>query len=257
MRVASLPLFALALPLAAAGCGGGGSSAASGASGGTPGTSGSGGAAGSVMNYATGGTTAASATGGAGGTTTTPVPTGTSDPATAPLTAPDGAVVSFFWPEAVAGDGGSACLAGHYKGTFSCSYDPTVSDAGLSLDAAVPTTGFVVTGPVEFDLAQTQNGEYLEVSGGTLNGSTFVISFTGKISGKLDCRTKKFDGMVTDGQYAILPFPPGGFFQGPTSADYSTAGPALVNGRWLFTVQDAQNNPQGSCPGTWSATYTP
>jgi len=175
------------------------------------------------------------------------------DPPKAPLTAPDGAVVSFDWPETVPGDGGSACRAGHYKGTFQCNYDPSIGDAGQTTGA----TPFQVIGPVEFDLAETQNGEFLEVSGGTINGSTFVITFTGKLTGKLDCQTKKFDGMVTDGSYGIAPFPPGGFFQGPTTADYSLVGPALVNGSWKFTVQDAQNNPQGSCNGTWTATYTP
>jgi hypothetical protein len=150
------------------------------------------------------------------------------------------------------------CKSGKYLGTFQCEY------AGPGPDGGAPT-GFVVTGPVEFTLSQSQNGEFLEVKGGTLNGAALLaIFFTASLSGELDCQTGVFDGSVTDGTYGLpppppplLPGPPFGFFEGPTSATYSSAGPALTNGRWAFTVKNAQGLAQGSCVGTWSATLVP
>lgn len=163
--------------------------------------------------------------------------------------------VGFDWPESIS-DGGATCQAGHYAGTFQCNFIPSSGDAGVP--AGTPTTPFPVTGPVELVLTESQNGEFLEVSGGTMNGSTFIaITFTAKISGKLDCQTNRFTGLVSDGQYGIQPFPPGGSFAGPTSATYSPTGPALVNGSWQFTVKDPQGAVFGTCDGTWTATYAP
>ena len=188
--------------------------------------------------------------GGSAGTSTG----GAGSPIAPPPLSEYDAHVAFDWPEAI-GDGGATCKAGHYKGTFQCNFVPSLADGGTA--PGTPSAPFTVTGPVELVLTESQNGEFLEVSGGTLNGSTFIITFTAKISGKLDCQTNQFAGMVSDGQYGIQPFPPGGSFSGPTSATYSASGPALVNGSWLFAAKDAQGNLLGNCPGTWSATYAP
>jgi hypothetical protein len=200
---------------------------------------------------------------GSGGTPTMPVPTAggaTSSAGGVPIVSTAiseyDARVGFDWPESVS-DGGTLCQAGHYVGTFTCNFVPALADGGQPPPGS-PTTPFPVTGPVEIILTESQNGEFLEVSGGTLNGAAFIaITFTGKISGKLDCQTKQFEGQVTNGSFGIQPFPPGGYFQGPTSATYSAAGPALVNGTWQFSVQNVQGAPYGTCDGTWTVTYSP
>jgi hypothetical protein len=172
-----------------------------------------------------------------------------------PISGYDARVV-FDWPESVGDGGATKCQAGRYAGTFTCNFVPTLADGGALPGA--PATPFPVTGPIELVLTESQNGEFLEVGGGTLTGAALIaITFTGKISGKLDCHSHAFDGMVTDGQYGIQPFPPGGFFSGPTSATYSETGPSLLNGTWQVAVMTPQNTSQGNCDCTWTATYTP
>jgi hypothetical protein len=193
-----------------------------------------------------GGGVGGSATGGAphstGGSSTNPIPT------SRPYD-PDESV-SFEWPE-VTPNGGKSCQAGRYAGTFSCNFVPAGADAG----AANP---FAITGPIEITLLETANGEFLEVSGGTLTGAALIaITFTAKVTGTLDCSTGQFDGQVYDGSYGIQPFPPGGFFEGPTTATYSPNGPSLVNGTWNFTVLMTDGTEQGRCIGTWTAALAP
>jgi hypothetical protein len=164
--------------------------------------------------------------------------------------------VVFDWPESF-GDGGLAkCQAGHYVGTFNCNFVPSLADGGTI--PGQPAQPFPVTGPVELVLTESQNGEFLEISGGTLNGGALIaITFTGKVSGKLDCQTKQLTGMVTDGSYGIPPFPPGGYFQGPATATYSDTGPALVNGSWRFMVLNTMGATFGNCDCSWTVTYAP
>jgi len=214
---------------------------------------------GGAPNYVASGGSAAVA---AGGSSAAPPSaggdngTGGAPVASSPALPDYDARVGFDWPESVT-DGGATCRAGHYAGTFQCNFVPSAADGGAA-PAGSPTTPFPVTGPVELVLTESQNGEFLEVSGGTMNGSTFIaITFTAKISGKLDCQTNQFTGLVSDGQYGIQPFPPGGSFTGPTSATYSPTGPALVNGSWHFTVKDPQGAVFGTCDGTWTANYAP
>jgi hypothetical protein len=133
---------------------------------------------------------------------------------------------------------------------------PSLADGGAL--PGQPPAPVLVTGPVELVFTESQNGEFLEISGGSLTGAALIaITFTAKMSGKLDCQTNHFDGMATDGQYGILPFPPGGSFSGPTTATYSSVGPALVGGTWRFSVKTPQGTTQGNADCTWTATYTP
>jgi hypothetical protein len=123
----------------------------------------------------------------------------------------------------------------------------------------------VVTGPIELTLLESQNGEFLEVSGGRMDGAALLaIAFTASLSGQLDCQTGAFVGNVTDGSYGLpppppplVPGPPFGYFEGPTHATYSPVGPALENGTWDFAVKNAAGVEQGSCAGTWNATFVP
>jgi hypothetical protein len=184
--------------------------------------------------------------GGAGGVTVVAPP---------PISGYDARVV-FDWPESVGDGGATKCQAGRYSGTFSCNFVPSLADGGAL--PGQPPAPFLVTGPVELVFTESQNGEFLEVSGGTLTGAALIaITFTAKMSGKLDCQTNHFDGMATDGQYGIQPFPPGGSFSGPTTATYSSTGPALVGGTWQFSVKTPQNTTQGNADCTWTATYVP
>lgn len=130
------PTLALLFPLGGA-CSAGGSRtfppSASGGSGGTP-------------TYETGGaSTAAGGTGQASG--------GSSAVRDRSL---------FNWPEA--NPDGSApllCKAGHYVGTYSCN---VTGPNGFGTDGGA----YPLTGPVDLTLTQSQNGEFLDVSGGTL-----------------------------------------------------------------------------------------
>src|SRR5207247_2345531 len=99
------------------------------------------------------------------------------------------------------------------------------------------------------------NGEFLTVSGGTLTGAAvLLITFTANVVGTLDCATGVFDGGLTNGVYGF-PGLPAGQFQGPMHATYSASGPALINGTW--ELQQQGGGSQGSCIGTWTATWRP
>jgi hypothetical protein len=159
--------------------------------------------------------------------------------------------VSFDWPES---DGGKAqnCKAGHYVGTFSCTYQFAMTDGG----------GIPITGPVELTLSQSQDGEFLEVSGGTLDGHALIaIHFTADIHGKLDCSTGVFQGTLENGSYAVDPFPSGGTFNGPLTASTTMTPPCsgtCLNGTWaLHETGAAGTNHIGTCAGTWTAALQP
>jgi hypothetical protein len=212
----------------------------SGGSGGSGGAGNTGGSGGSGLSGGTGGITtggnggsggaggsAGTSGGGSGGTTMPPVRDASPD-------------VKFDWPE---GDGGkNPCKPGMYQGSFACQYSP--GDAGVGL--------FPVTGPISMKMVQSQQGEFLEVREGLLDGTAnFFFIFRASISGKLDCRTSKFDGKLENGTYSGF-FVINGTFQGPLSSDYDRIGSQFSNGMWSLAV-DMGN---GGCNGNWSAAYT-
>ena len=165
----------------------------------------------------------------------------------APYSTGDAGKVTFNWPESTGKGPATTCQAGHYVGTFQCNYR-----AAGTPDSSAP---FLVNGPVEMTLNQSQSGEFLEVSGGTLNGAAvLLIAFTANVIGKLDCATGSFDGGLTNGVYGF-PGLPAGQFSGPMRAAYSTTGPALINGTWELVQQSAGST--GSCIGTWTAKWQP
>jgi hypothetical protein len=166
----------------------------------------------------------------------------------------DSSGVSFDWPETIPGQG-KPCKAGHYVGTFECTYKPAGTPDGSA-------GGLPITGPIDFKLQQAQNGEFLEVSGGTLDGLALIaIHFKAEISGKLVCGTGAFDGTLVNGSYAIDPFPAGGTFNGPMNG-FSTNTPpcagTCLSGTWaLHETGAAGTGHIGTCPGTWKATLQP
>jgi hypothetical protein len=199
---------------ATAGTTGAGGSGASGASGGS---GGNGGGAGGV--------------GGSGGGA------GTGSGGSSPIrdASPD---ITFDWPEDA---GKNPCKAGVYQGSFQCTY--MTGDAGFG--------SFPVSGPISLKMVQSQQGEFLEVREGLLDGTANVFfTFRADISGRLNCRTSKFDGQLEHGVYSGF-LVVNGTFQGPLSSDYDRAASQFSNGVWTLAV-DMGN---GGCNGTWSATY--
>jgi hypothetical protein len=160
---------------------------------------------------------------------------------TVPMPGPDGAPpvrdpnVHFTWPEATL-DG--PCLAGTYEGTFSCALGP-----GLF---GLPP--FTVSGPVSFTLAESENGEFLEITDGALNGEAMGYVFSATLAGQLDCVTNEFAADALNGTYGATGFPPGGTFAGDMAAQLDRTSQTL-NGQWSLS-------PNGftPCVGPWSAT---
>ena len=100
-------------------------------------------------------------------------------------------------------------------------------------------------------MVQSLQGEFLEVREGLLDGTANVFfTFRADISGRLNCRTSKFDGQLEHGVYSGF-LVVNGTFQGPLSSDYDRAASQFSNGVWTLAV-DMGN---GGCNGTWSATY--
>jgi len=147
--------------------------------------------------------------------------------------------VTFDWPESVPGRG--ECKPGTYQGTFQCTYtDPMGGNP-------IPANG-----PITLKLVQSQNGEFLEVQDGLLDGTANVFfTFRANISGKLDCKTASFSGSLINGIYSGFLIV-NGTFQGPLSSQYDLLKYAFVGGTWQLIVGGVG----GSCNGTWSANYT-
>ncbi len=149
-----------------------------------------------------------------------------------------GSGVSFEWPETPPGSG---CKPGRYAGTFACTYkDPQ----GLS---QMP-----VTGPITLTLADSQQGEFLEVRDGVLDGTANAFfSLRADITGKLDCASAQFQGSLANGTYSGFLIV-NGTFGGTMASQYDRVKFAFVSGIWSLAVVGP---PGGTCDGTWSASY--
>jgi hypothetical protein len=160
-------------------------------------------------------------------------------------TAPDPSV-KFEWEETTPG---SDCKPGRYVGTFSCTYSTPDDGSGT------PPFMVDVSGPVLFTLSKSQNGEFLEISDGSLEGfAALIFNFTGTLIGKLDCGTSKLDATASDGVYGfgssqLLPV---GMFDGTLTGqlDRSTG---VLSGQWNLAVTNAG----GACIGPWTAQWMP
>jgi hypothetical protein len=150
--------------------------------------------------------------------------------------------------------GTGSCKDGTYSGTFQCTFvfnaDASVGDASVSADAG----GLNITGTISFQLMhqQTSAGEFAGTStaSGSFSGTAAAFfAISAHVGGTLDCRTGVFDGSLTNGMYSGFLLI-NGTFAGPLTSDYNGTTFAFVNGQWVLTVPG-----QGSCPGTWSASY--
>ncbi|HVU03615.1 MAG TPA: hypothetical protein VHE30_17775 [Polyangiaceae bacterium] len=167
---------------------------------------------------------------GSGGATVIPADAGSSypyDPS-----------VSFDWPETVTQ---GPCLPGTYEGTFTCKLD---FFAGIFVSD--------ITGPVNFTLAESASGEFLEIKDGTLAGTAnTTIKFTSPLSGKLDCSNNTFHADATAGTYSDAAFINGTFTGGlDAKLDRATQ---ILTGTWALTPS-ATSTP---CAGSWTATRKP
>jgi hypothetical protein len=186
---------------------------------------------------------AAPAKAGAGGWT----PIGSDPPQPmAAHAAPDPKIV-FDWEETRPGAGD--CQAGRYAGTFTCNYTPAGAD---------PSTAIEVTGPVEFELTRSQNGEFLEISQGRIEGfAALFVNFAAALSGKLDCSTNSLNAAAQDGIFGFgsASLLPAGTFVGTLTGmlDRSTT---TLSGQWNITPGGdlAQG---GECIGPWTAQWVP
>jgi hypothetical protein len=154
--------------------------------------------------------------------------------------------ITFDWMETrPGGQSDSDCKPGTYAGSFTCEY---------LLDASDPSTAMEISGPVAFTLMKSQNGEFLEISNGHLDGfAGGFINFTAELSGKLDCSMNSFDAMAVNGVYGLgdVNALPTGTFAGSLSGtlDRSTL---TLSGTWILTGDQAI-----SCKGPWMATFQP
>jgi hypothetical protein len=146
--------------------------------------------------------------------------------------------IAFDWPEAVEQAG--PCEPGTYSGTFEC--DMPVQGATIEF-----------TGPVEFTLEPSANGEFLEIRDGHLTAAIIngTIPMQGDLEGRLDCSTNGFTATIIDGTYTVFIFM--GPFEGSMTGtlDRSTN---TLSGIW--SLNDA-NNPMTGCTGPWTAVKEP
>ncbi len=169
-----------------------------------------------------------------------------------PGTAPGGQVgikddpndgIDFDWEETAPG---SICRAGHYVGTFEGTWASSFTFVGVPIP---------VTGNVDMWLEESSNGEFLEVSQGTISGvADFVFPYEVSISGRLDCRTKQFEnGVLQNGIYIVPGLPPVDW-DGTVTASYDKTKGAFVNATWAGAERV---NPAFTGSGFWTAEWVP
>jgi len=146
--------------------------------------------------------------------------------------------VTFDWPETVSQ---GPCVAGSYQGTFTCT---------LNLFAGLLPTQ--ITGPVNFTLEQSANGEFLVIKDGTLAGvANTTIKFDSPLTGQLDCSKNAFHADAAQGTYSDGAFISGTFTGGlDARLDRATQ---VLTGTWDL-APSATGTP---CAGTWTATRQP
>lgn len=183
------------------------------------------------------------------------------------------APANFDWLRTEPGAGGGDCRPGHYEGSLDGVYN-----APSAFTAPVPIVSVDVTGQPGFqiDLAKGGNGEFLTVTGGSLNGTALAIfPFEAEFAdGMLDCATGLFRARIINGSYIV--FFDGFYggkvmytFEGEIVARYDASTSSLVDGRW--SVSEGSVAPPAITPdepppifppaqaggtGTWTATWT-
>jgi hypothetical protein len=153
--------------------------------------------------------------------------------------------VTFEFPETAPGD--RPCKAGRYTGMFDGFYAPGV---------AVWPSPIPVFGDIQIVLEETQDGEFLAIGDGTLEGVALgLFPFQARISGRVNCSAGLLeDGFLNDGVYivGVLPYT----FSGPFTADFDPLTNSFVDGRWIVGEPDWATRTYGG-EGTWQASWVP
>ncbi|MGD8863048.1 MAG: hypothetical protein PVI30_23745 [Myxococcales bacterium] len=180
----------------------------------------------------------------------------------------------FEWLRTEPGSSGGGCQPGLYAGSLDGLYN-----APSAFNAPVPIVSVDVTGApgLQLDLASSGNGEFLEVRGGSLNGTALAIfPFEAEFAdGQLDCSTGEFRARIINGTYVVFfdGFYGGSTvyqFEGEAVARYDATTSSLVDGRWAVSegatvppaISPDQPPPvfppaQAGGTGTWTATLSP
>ena len=94
--------------------------------------------------------------------------------------------ISFEWPETDPDGMAKSCRAGIYSGTLDY-------------------TCVGVTGMLSIELAESAQGEFLEISGGEFTSSPADgVGLKSGLQGSLDCKTLQFSAKTLDGVFGII-----------------------------------------------------
>ncbi|HKP56943.1 MAG TPA: hypothetical protein VJV78_09495 [Polyangiales bacterium] len=154
--------------------------------------------------------------------------------------------ITFDWTESQPST--LSCEPGEYVGKFSCVF--TLDD-----EVAALLGGTVqLEGDLRLTLVRSMNGEFLEITDGRFEAvAASIIGARAMLSGKLDCRTNRFQASLSDGLWAVgdpaMPVLPGGMLEGDITGMYRDR---MLSGEW--TLGDPM---LGDCVGTWTASLTP
>lgn len=155
----------------------------------------------------------------------------------------------FDWERTV--PSGGSCEAGHYEGTFTGWYGPSIIVVSDLKVIPVFPVDLPDSPGLAFDLTREGTGEIFSVSNGHMNGNALgAFPISAEIVGKLDCETKKFDAMLVNGSYLIGPIEY--HFEGPITADYDKQTHTFVNGLWEVTEPE---NPSAGGAGDWTVHF--
>jgi hypothetical protein len=157
--------------------------------------------------------------------------------------------ITFDWEETQPGTQAPDCQAGRYEGTFTCTY---------AVPGADPSSAVEVSGPVAFTLTQSQNGEFLEISQGQIDGyAALLINFTALLAGKLDCSSNELKATASNGIFGLgdATLLPAGMFAGTLNGSLDPSSTTLT-GEWNLMLLEgfAQG---GACIGPWTARRVP
>lgn len=152
------------------------------------------------------------------------------------------------------------CLAGDYEGKFEGTYR-----SGFALGLGIPVFALdALGGPgLKFTLEQSASTDLefpvYTVSNGVVEGvADAAFPFHGKLTGTLDCKTKKFTGEL-EGGYSII-VPAGineGKFKGPVTGEYDAISHTFTFGTWKLIESDQTLAVLGETggEGSWDAKY--
>jgi len=148
--------------------------------------------------------------------------------------------ITFEWSESQ--PVGTACEPGEYTGTFTCTM--TLQDELAQLLGVM----FELNGPMRLTLERSMNGEFLEIKDGQFDAVVEeLIGAHASLTGKLDCRTNRFEAQLFDGVWTVgdpaMPLFPGGALEGTLAGTYQDN---ALAGTW--SISDPA---LGACVGTW------